>query len=307
MCSITFGHGPGGVPRGAVPGGAQSREGHAVRVVAQPVHGLCSPLHVLLRAGLRAARRSAFGRRVRTVDPGEDERRRRAAPRAGADDLEARADRDRGGDRPVPAGRGPVQADQGLPRSSAGRAEPVPPDHAQPDDRARHRRARRGRIAGGDLDHVLGADARRRRSGGAPSRERLRPGSGSVHCASWRTPASRPASASRRCCRASPTGRISWPRSSALHALPARRASGRTSSTSSPVRGSTSSRELGRDWPEQVERYEQLYGQRAYLTAAETKPVKELVARLGRESGAGTRRPVLRPPPQPEQLSLSLA
>lgn len=65
--------------------------------------------------------------------------------------------------------------------------------------------------------------------------------------------------------------------------------------------------QLGRDWPEQVERYEQLYGQRAYLTAAETKPVKELVARLGRESGAGTRRPVLRPPPQPEQLSLSLA
>ncbi|HEX3455545.1 MAG TPA: radical SAM protein [Gaiellaceae bacterium] len=65
--------------------------------------------------------------------------------------------------------------------------------------------------------------------------------------------------------------------------------------------------ELGRDWPEHVERYEQLYGQRAYLTAAETKPVKELVARLSRESSARTTRRVLRPPPEPEQLSLSLA
>ncbi len=64
--------------------------------------------------------------------------------------------------------------------------------------------------------------------------------------------------------------------------------------------------ELGRDWPEHVERYEQLYGQRAYLTASQTKPVKELVARLGRESGARTTRRVLRPPPEPEQLSLSL-
>src|SRR6478609_1176988 len=43
--------------------------------------------------------------------------------------------------------------------------------------------------------------------------------------------------------------------------------------------------ELARTWPEQLERYEELYRRRAYLPAAETKPVSELVARLRAEAG----------------------
>lgn len=64
---------------------------------------------------------------------------------------------------------------------------------------------------------------------------------------------------------------------------------------------------LARDWPEQLERYEQLYARRAYLPAAEAAPVKKLVARLRREAGPVRERPqLLRPAPEPEQLALTL-
>jgi len=64
---------------------------------------------------------------------------------------------------------------------------------------------------------------------------------------------------------------------------------------------------LARDWPEQLERYEQLYAQRAYLPAAEAAPVKRLVARLRDEAGPIRERPqLLRPAPEPEQLALTL-
>jgi DNA repair photolyase len=66
-------------------------------------------------------------------------------------------------------------------------------------------------------------------------------------------------------------------------------------------------RELARDWPEHVERYEQLYGLRAYLPAAAAAPVKELVSRLRREPGPHRERPrPLRPAPEPRQLALPL-
>ena len=55
ICSIVT-HGRR-VPRGAVPHGAQPRQGNAVRLVAEPVHRLRPPLHVLLRPRLRAAGR----------------------------------------------------------------------------------------------------------------------------------------------------------------------------------------------------------------------------------------------------------
>src|SRR6059036_2025328 len=43
---------------------------------------------------------------------------------------------------------------------------------------------------------------------------------------------------------------------------------------------------LARDWPEELERYEQLYANgRAYLPKAETAPIRETVARLAREHG----------------------
>jgi DNA repair photolyase len=64
---------------------------------------------------------------------------------------------------------------------------------------------------------------------------------------------------------------------------------------------------LARDWPEELERYETLYRKRAYLPAADTKPVRAAVAELAREHGIRDRRSVkLAPPPEPEQLSLAV-
>jgi len=64
---------------------------------------------------------------------------------------------------------------------------------------------------------------------------------------------------------------------------------------------------LARDWPEELERYEKLYRKRAYLSAADTKPIRAEVGELARENGIRDRRAVkLAPPPEPEQLSLAV-
>jgi DNA repair photolyase len=64
---------------------------------------------------------------------------------------------------------------------------------------------------------------------------------------------------------------------------------------------------LALDWPEELERYERLYAKRAYLPAAEAKPVRVEVARLARELGVRDRRRIrLVPPPEPEQLELTV-
>ena len=64
---------------------------------------------------------------------------------------------------------------------------------------------------------------------------------------------------------------------------------------------------LARDWPEQLEEYEQLYARGAYLPRAEVEPVRLLVRELAREHGIRDRRRTrLAPPPEPEQLSLVL-
>jgi DNA repair photolyase len=65
---------------------------------------------------------------------------------------------------------------------------------------------------------------------------------------------------------------------------------------------------LAEDWPEQLPLYERLYGgQRAYLGAAERNPLREQVSTLARELGIRDRRKVrLQPPPEPEQLSLTV-
>ncbi|MGB2876187.1 MAG: radical SAM protein [Gaiellaceae bacterium] len=64
---------------------------------------------------------------------------------------------------------------------------------------------------------------------------------------------------------------------------------------------------LARDWPEQLDRYEQLYARRAYLGAEHAKPVRAQVADLARRHGVRDRRkaPIL-PEPEPEQLALAL-
>ncbi len=66
--------------------------------------------------------------------------------------------------------------------------------------------------------------------------------------------------------------------------------------------------ELARDWPDHAERYEQLYANRSYLPAAQAAPVKKLVSELKAEIEPRRGRPrLLRPAPEPEQLSLALS
>jgi DNA repair photolyase len=64
---------------------------------------------------------------------------------------------------------------------------------------------------------------------------------------------------------------------------------------------------LARDWPEELERYEQLYANRAYLPRTEVDPVREQVRSLAREHGVrDRRRQPLSPPREPVQLSLGV-
>jgi DNA repair photolyase len=64
---------------------------------------------------------------------------------------------------------------------------------------------------------------------------------------------------------------------------------------------------LARDWPEQLDRYERLYCDRAYLSKKQAAPVQELVASLRRKHGIRDRRQVkLEPLPPGEQLALGI-
>src|SRR3989440_265214 len=64
---------------------------------------------------------------------------------------------------------------------------------------------------------------------------------------------------------------------------------------------------LAKDWPEQLPHYEALYEGRAYLGAAESKPVRQQVSALARELEIRDRRSTrVAPPPEPEQLSLAV-
>ena len=66
---------------------------------------------------------------------------------------------------------------------------------------------------------------------------------------------------------------------------------------------------LARDWPEELDRYERLYRRRAYLGAAETKPLRERVDALAKEYGIRDRRSIRLEPERPviaEQLALAV-
>jgi len=64
---------------------------------------------------------------------------------------------------------------------------------------------------------------------------------------------------------------------------------------------------LARDFPEQLEEYERLYAQRAYLPAKEKEPVQRQVKELRQRYGIADRRHVrLSPPPEPTQLALAI-
>jgi DNA repair photolyase len=64
---------------------------------------------------------------------------------------------------------------------------------------------------------------------------------------------------------------------------------------------------LAEDWPELVPRYRELYRNRTYLPAEETKPIRRRASSLARELGVADRRvsPV-EPAKEPEQLALAL-
>jgi DNA repair photolyase len=64
---------------------------------------------------------------------------------------------------------------------------------------------------------------------------------------------------------------------------------------------------LARDWPEQLERYRQLYAGRAYLDRRVSEPIRRRVAELRERLGIADRRAApLEPPPEPEQLPLAM-
>jgi DNA repair photolyase len=64
---------------------------------------------------------------------------------------------------------------------------------------------------------------------------------------------------------------------------------------------------LAEDWPEQLPLYEEIYAGKSYLGSDLMKPVKNEVSRLAREYGIRDRRTTkLTPPPEPEQLSLTV-
>jgi len=64
---------------------------------------------------------------------------------------------------------------------------------------------------------------------------------------------------------------------------------------------------VGREWPERVRDYENLYGQRAYLQREESEPVLAQVRDLRKLHGIADRRTTpLAPPPEPEQLDLAI-
>jgi DNA repair photolyase len=64
---------------------------------------------------------------------------------------------------------------------------------------------------------------------------------------------------------------------------------------------------LAEDWPEQLPLYQEIYAGKAYLGSDLMKPVRGEVSRLAREYGIRDRRAIkLAPPPEPEQLSLTV-
>jgi DNA repair photolyase len=64
---------------------------------------------------------------------------------------------------------------------------------------------------------------------------------------------------------------------------------------------------LAREWPELLPSYERLYGRRAYLPKAETKPVTDQIAELRKQYGIADRRRIrIEPPDEAEQLALAI-
>jgi DNA repair photolyase len=63
---------------------------------------------------------------------------------------------------------------------------------------------------------------------------------------------------------------------------------------------------LAEDWPDEVERYEQLFAGRAYLPTTVAEPIRERVRAAARTMRVPERQRVLKPPAAPQQLVLSV-
>ncbi len=212
------------------------------KLVAQPVHGLRAPLHLLLRPALRAARRPALRRTLRALDPREDERRRGSPPGARAAIVEPRRGRARDGHRPVPAGRGALPPDARMSHRPGRELDAVLDRHPRPARRPRRRRAAGGRTEGGRRGLLLPPDPRRarlandragHRAAYEPARGRAPVGRGRHRGRGRR---------SRRSSLGSPTRQSSSSRWRVPRGQPAHGRSGRASCTSAPASASTSSK-----------------------------------------------------------------
>ncbi len=286
-----------------MPHRAQPRQGDAVRLVAEPLHRLRPPLHVLLRPRLRAAGRPARRRPLRPHDPRQDEHRRRSPRRARPALVGARGGDDRRRDRPVPARRRALPPHPRVHRRARAGAHPHLDHHARPARLAGCRRAPGGGAAGRGVGQRLGADARR------PRLAHDRAGHGAAAQAARDRPAARrrrhPHERRDRTDPARPLRRAGAARRGRQGSAPGRRAPhlGQPSSTSGPGRASTSSRRSPATGPRRARATSGSTRDGATCRQSETAPVRTLVGALAREH-ASDGRPALRPPPEPTQLTL---
>ena len=212
--------------------------------------------------------------------------------------------RDRSGDRPVPARRGPLPAHARVHPRARPRAHALLADHARAAGPARRRRPRRGGRPRDGARHVLRADARRAdlacdragdgaaaataRDGAHPRRGRDRHGRRARAAAA--RPLRRPGAPRRGRARGA-GGRGEW----------------RLGERPLPAPGTREHflEALARDWPELLPAYERLYDGRAYLPSRETDATRSLVRRLARDE-LGSAPPHAAPGAEPEQLVAGL-
>ena len=260
-------------------------------------------MHILLRAPLRAPRRTPVRGGLRKLDPRQDEYRRGSTSRARPNVVEVRGGLPRIGHRPISACRGTLPAHTSV----CGRAHRASTPFSI---------VTRGPLVVRDIDVLQEASSRV----GA----RVYVSIPTLDDRVWRTtepgtapPRSRLAAVRRLAEAGIHVGVGIAPILPGLSDLPEQleaivreaRAAGASNIWASVVHLRPGVREhfleaLGRDWPEEVGRYEALFGSRAYLPATTTSPMTEPVRRAA-ASTASFRR-VAFPSREPAQLSLSI-
>ena len=186
---------------------------------------------------------------------------------------------------PYQPAEGKLQAHARVPRGTARRVESVLDHHTRPDDRARPRRARRGRATRRRLGDVLDPDARRGRV--------------EAHRALDRTPAPAPEGGRGRSSRRGSTRASEWRRScpgisdrpeQLREVVRAAREAGATGIWANLLFLRPGTREhflehLAEDWPEQLPLYEDSMRRRPTSAPTSAKPVRHEVSKLAPEYG----------------------